>query len=294
VPRLDRMATLCFFSPLRQALREKAGIRVPILMYHSVSDNLFGRSHPYFQINTLPQVFLRQIRWLHQNGYRTISMREMLSTMQSGEKLPKRIVITFNRGYQDFYKSAFPVLKQFGFDATVYLTTDRIHNESMRVEGADYLTWSQVRELHTEGISFGSNTATHADLRSLGLDQIDYELGYSKEKIEQNLGASVDSFAYPLAFPEEDRIFTRFLVDVLENHGFEHGVSTIIGRAGSCSNRYYLPRLPINSWDDPAFLRAKLEGGYDWLHWPQWFHKFVHHNVSIMQRSSMAESRGAD
>jgi len=104
VPRLDRMATLCFFAPLQRALREKAGIRVPILMYHSVSDNLFGRSHPYFQINTLPQVFLRQIRWLHQNGYRTISMREMLSTMQSGEKLPKRIVITFNRGYQDFYK----------------------------------------------------------------------------------------------------------------------------------------------------------------------------------------------
>jgi peptidoglycan/xylan/chitin deacetylase (PgdA/CDA1 family) len=265
-----------------------------VLMYHSVSDNLFGRSHPYFQINTTPEVFRRQMRWLRQNGYETMGIPEMLGAFATSEKPAKRVVITFNRGFQDFYSSAFPVLQQFGFRATVYLTSDRIDSSPMRFEGAEYLTWSQIRELHSQGIGFGSNTATHADLRSLGLEQIDYELGCSKERIEQNLGASVESFAYPLAFPEEDRVFTRFLVDILENHGFEHGVSTIIGRASSCSNRYYLPRLPINSWDDPALLKAKLEGGYDWLHWPQWFHKFVHHNVSIMQRSTFAESRGAD
>ncbi len=292
--RFDRFATLYFGRPFAQLLGPFERGCVPTLMYHSISENLFGKSHPYFQINTRPQVFLRQIRWLHQSGYTTIGMQEMLSAIESGQTLPNRIVITFNRGFQDFYTSAFPVLKQFGFGATVYLTTDQIHNSAMRMEGVDYLTWSQVRELHAEGISFGSNTATHADLRSLGLDQIDYELGCSKERIEQNLGGDVDSFAYPLAFPEEDRVFTRFLADVLENHGFVHGVSTIIGRASSSSNRYYLPRLPINSWDDPALLRAKLEGGYDWLHWPQWFSKFVHHNVSIMERSNLAKSRGSD
>jgi len=48
----------------------------------------------------------------------------------------------------------------------------------------------------------------------------------------------------------------------------------------------------VNSWDDPLLLRAKLEGGYDWMHWPQWFNKFLHHNVSLMQRSSRVESEG--
>jgi hypothetical protein len=45
----------------------------------------------------------------------------------------------------------------------------------------------------------------------------------------------------------------------------------------------------MNSWDDYALFRAKLEGAYDWLHWPQWLHKFVHHNVSLMQQSSRIE-----
>jgi hypothetical protein len=118
-------------------------------------------------------------------------------------------------------------------------------------------------------------------------------LGYSKEIIEQKLGAAVTSFSYPFAFPEEDRDFTRFLSDALENHGFENGVSTIIGRARPGSNRFQLPRLPANSWDDPPLLRAKLEGGYDWLHWPQRFYKFLYHSVSLMQRSSWIESEEA-
>jgi hypothetical protein len=111
-------------------------------------------------------------------------------------------------------------------------------------------------------------------------------LGYSKETIEQELSAAAESFAYSFAFPEEDNSFKRFLADILENHGFDNAVSTILGRAHFSKNRYYLPRLPVNSWDDPKLLRAKLEGGYDWLHWPQWMNKFMHHNMSLMQRSS--------
>jgi peptidoglycan/xylan/chitin deacetylase (PgdA/CDA1 family) len=292
MPRLDRMATLYFFSPLSRIVGRKFAACVPVLMYHSVSANLFGKSHPYFQINTLPAIFANQMRWLHRNGYRTVGLNEMLGTLASGQSLENRIVLTFNRGYQDFYTEAFPVLRQFGFEATVYLTTDCIQNSSMRMEGADYLTWSQVRELSSAGVRFGSHTATNADLSSLDLEEIDYELGYSKELLEDKIGTAIDTFSYPLAFPEEDRTFARFLSDILENHGFENGVSTIIGRASARSNRFYLPRLPINSWDDSSLLRAKLQGGYDWLHWPQWFHKFVHHNISLMERSSFLQPNG--
>jgi peptidoglycan/xylan/chitin deacetylase (PgdA/CDA1 family) len=290
MPRLDRLATLYLCFPATRVLGQKRSTRVPILMYHSVSDNLFGRTHPYFQINTAPMIFARQMRWLRQNGYRTMDLTEMLTALETGQDVSKRVVITFNRGYQDFYTDAFPVMRQCGFNATVFLISDRIQNTAARIEGVNYLTWREVRELHAAGVRFGSHTVTHPDLKSLGPEQIDYELGYSKETIEQKLGASIRSFAYPFAFPEEDRGFTRFLVDVLENHGFENGVSTILGRASLLNSRLCLPRLPVNSWDDSALLRAKLEGGYDWLHWPQWFNKFVHHNVSLMQRSSWTVS----
>ena len=87
------------------------------------------------------------------------------------------------------------VIKQCGFTATIFLATDRIRHTPARIEGADYLTWREVRELHAEGIQFGSHTVTHPDLRSLAPDQLEYELGHSKEIIEQNLSISVDSFS---------------------------------------------------------------------------------------------------
>src|SRR6202051_1516134 len=290
IPRIDRGATLYLCHPLARLLGPKSGPRVPILMYHSISDNLFAKPHPYYQINTAPNVFSQQMRWLRHSGYRTMDLPEMWAAMEDGQDLSKTVVITFDDGYQDFYTDGLPVMKQCGFTATIFLATDRIQDTSVRVEGADYLTWREVRELYAEGIRFGSHTVAHPDLRSLGPEQIDYELGYSKETIEQKLGAPVESFSYPFAFPEEDKTFTQFLVGILENLGFENGVSTIIGRAGKHDNRYYLPRLPVNSWDDAALLRAKLEGGYDWLHWPQWLYKYAHHNMSLMQRASFEGS----
>jgi len=178
-----------------------------------------------------------------------------------------------------------PVLQQCGFSATVFLTTDRIQSSPRRIEGADYLTWQDVRELHDQGISFGSHTVSHPDLRSLEPEEIDYELGYSKERIEQTLGTSIRSFSYPFPFPVEDESFTRYLSDALQNHGFQIGVSTVLGRASRQSDPLFLPRLPMNSWDDPALLAAKIRGEYDWMHFPQWLHKRIHHNATMMQRT---------
>jgi len=284
MPRFDRLATLFLSFPLTRLMGPRQGTRVPILMYHSISDNLFGMSHPYFHINTSPELFSQQMRWLRHAGYRTLGLDEAREDLESGADLSKKIVITFDDGYRDFYTDGMDVLKQCGFTATIFLATDRIRQTSARIEGADYLTWRDVRELRAEGIRFGSHTVTHPDLRSLTPEQLEYELGHSKETIEQELGEPVDSFSYPFAFPEEDKNFIRFLEDLLKNLGFECGVSTILGRACRKSNRFFLPRLPVNDWDDSLLLRAKVEGGYDWLHWPQLMKKYFYHNVSLMQQ----------
>jgi len=282
LPRLDRLVTLYCCHPLAKLSGWSSRYCVPILTYHSISENLFGKVHPYHQINTPLPIFTKQMQWLRQQGYRTMDLSEMQAAFEAGHDLSKRVVLTFDDGYRDFYCDAYPVLRRFGFTATVFLATDRIRDTSIRLEGADYLTWNEVRELSSQGITFGSHSVTHADLRSLGPEQIEYELGYSKETIEQQIGAPVESFSYPFTLPEEDGDFIRYLADSLENMGYASGVSSTIGRAMPKDPRFFLPRLSLNSWDDQDLLRAKLEGGYDWLHWPQWFYKFAHHNVSLM------------
>ena len=286
MPRVDRLGTLYLSAPLRQMFRWKDSGRIPILMYHSISDNLFGKSHPYYQINTSPRVFAQQMKWLHEGGYSTLTLSQLRQAMDAGDVPEKTVVITFDDGYQDFVMDAFSPMRRYGFTGTIFLATSRIQETPARIEGVDYMTWREVQQLHAEGIEFGSHTVTHPDLRSLGPEEIDYEVCCSKETIEDHLGAPVRTFAYPFAFPEEDRSFVRFLEDLLTRYGFKSGVSTILGRTRSNDDRFFLPRLPVNTWDDRALFNAKLEGGYDWLHWPQWLHKCVYHNVSLMQRGS--------
>ena len=291
MPRIDRLATVYVCHPVAKLTGWAAKYCVPVLAYHSISENLFGKLDPYHQINTSVSVFAQQMKWLRQAGYRTVDLPEMMNALDTGQDLSRTVVLTFDDGYSDFYSDAFPLLKQCGFTATVFLASDRIRNTAACVEGADYLTWREIRELHAQGISFGSHSVTHADLRSLGPEQIDYELGYSKETIEQEIGAAVESFSYPFALPEEDCDFIRYLADTLENLGYSNGVSSAIGRAKPRDTRFFLPRLPVNSWDDFDLFRAKLEGGYDWLHWPQWFYKFAHHSVSLMAGSARDQVR---
>jgi peptidoglycan/xylan/chitin deacetylase (PgdA/CDA1 family) len=277
------MASVYLSLPLAHLVGPRHSTRVPILLYHSISENLFGMSHPYYHINTTVEVFSQQMRWLKHQGYRSTSLGDAWAKLEAGEDISKEVVITFDDGYRDFLTDGMDILKQCGFTATIFLATDRIRNTAVRMEGADYLTWSEVRELRREGIRFGSHTVTHPDLRSLGPEQIEYELGFSKETIEQELGEAVQEFSYPHAFPEEDASFVRFLEDVLENQGFENGACSSIGRAHRKSHKLFLPRIPINRWDDPGLFRAKVEGGYDWMHVPQFAKKVLFHNVTLMQ-----------
>jgi hypothetical protein len=99
------------------------------------------------------------------------------------------------------------------------------------------------------------------------------ELAGSKKAIEDQLGTAVRSFCYPFAFPEADRDFRRQVKDSLIRNGYENGVTTILGLAQPGCDPFFLPRLPVNTWDDPRFFQAKLEGAYDWLHGAQYFSK---------------------
>jgi hypothetical protein len=184
------------------------------------------------------------------------------------------VVITFDDGFRDFNTNAFPILEKYGFTATMFLSTGFINNGS-RFKGEKCLSWDEVRELHRKGIKFGSHTVTHPQLKTLNTKQIEYEVRKSKEDIEDNLGESTDSFSYPYKFPEEDKNFTMYLRDLLNKYGYKNGVSTILGIAKNGNNNFFLKRIPLNSCDDISLLRAKLQGGYDWLHMPQLFSKHL-------------------
>jgi peptidoglycan/xylan/chitin deacetylase (PgdA/CDA1 family) len=274
--RIDRLATLYAVQPIQHWVAPYRASHIPILMYHSVSEQESGGRHPYFETTTAPQVFAEHMKFLREAGYRTVTLNEAVSQIESGEQVCEpRVVLTFDDGFQDFYTHAFPILEEHQFTATVFLPTRYIAEERCQFKNWHCMTWSEVREMHKRGIKFGSHTVTHRQLRFLEITEVDEEIRYSKETIEDQLGHSVESFCYPFAFPETDRMFQGMLRDLLVAQGYKTGVTTILGTIKVSSDQLFLPRLPVNSWDDLRLLRAKLEGAYDWLYYLQYAAKLA-------------------
>jgi len=270
--RLDRIVSIHLGHQISRIADRGTLQGVPILMYHSIKEQV-GTTQPYYETNTAPEIFTIHMEFLSGKGYSAVSLEDALQSLSSGEDVTKCVVITFDDGFRDFYLAAYPILRKFGFVATVFLATGLINDQRLQWKSADLMTWSEVRELQSCGIRFGSHTVNHPELEKLGEKQIGREVGQSKQTLEDKLGLPIKSFAYPYAFPEHNRGFTRRLAEILESYGYENGVSTVIGRARSSDNRFFLPRLPVNTWDDLRLYQSKLEGGYDWLHVPQWIYK---------------------
>ena len=272
--RADRFATLYFFRPIRSIVSGDGNWRIPILMYHSIGETEGEGRHPYFRTETSPLAFETHIKYLHDNRYTVISPEDVVGLLGSGRVDTKKYaVVTFDDGYRDFYTNAFPILDKYRMSATVYLPTAYIQSHSHLFKGKECMTWDEVREMHAAGIKFGSHTVSHPQLELLSDADLRREIRTSKDAIEAELGTPVRSFAYPYAFPEQNHKFTGRLRDLLEESGYENGVSTIVGSTHSLEDKFFLKRLPANSCDDTAFLEAKLLGDYDWLHAAQYFYK---------------------
>lgn len=160
---------------------------IPILMYHHVGNPPAGGGWLYVK----PEVFSQQMDYLIQKGYTTVTLPEITNSLITGSLLSaKPIAITFDDGYRDFHSNAFSVLRSRNLKATVFLITQLM-------EGADYLTWEQAREMAgSRLISFGDHTLDHRSMVSMTEAGLRNEIINSKQIIESN-GLTTNVFAYP-------------------------------------------------------------------------------------------------
>jgi peptidoglycan/xylan/chitin deacetylase (PgdA/CDA1 family) len=274
--RLDRFLALYFFHHVIRGKGPADDKKIPILMYHSISDDKESTTHPYYRVNTSPAVFAEHMRYFSENDYSVVDLQDLEKCFDTTDKSTKKIaVITFDDGYRDFYTNAFPILQEHRYPATVFLPTSFIDKKRYKFKGKECLSWGEVRELHYNGISIGSHSVSHPELYNLSWKMIHQELNGSRRRIEDELQAVINIFSYPYAFPQEDHDFVlHFKQELLEN-GYHAAVTTIIGRTGREHDPLILARLPVNQCDDDKLFEAKLFGDYDWMAGAQSFARSV-------------------
>jgi glycosyltransferase involved in cell wall biosynthesis len=221
---------------------------VPILMYHA-----FGRPGERAGQFVLPlRQFERQMAWLKRLNYHVLSLEDYLDFRRRHCLPPPRaVVITIDDGYAEIAGDVCPILRRYGFPATVFLVSGKVGgcndwSEDQALNGRPLLSWSDVQEMSHAGLDFGAHTRSHAVLTEIPAEQVGDEIAGSKTDLERALQKPVHAFAYPHgAFDEQ-------LQAAVRRAGFWGGCTVEGG---------------VNSWSTPltALRRLEVEGTWSLL-----------------------------
>ena len=193
---------------------------VPIITYHHFSEKCTNAL-------CMPvEEFARQMALLAEEGYRTVTMKEVLRFVNYQQPLPRKTVaITIDDGYRSVYELVYPILKRYNFKATLFIYTDFIDNSP------NALSWEQLRELTEAGFEVEAHTITHADLtlKRKGESQAEYlkrirrELRIPRELIRKHLRQEAVWLAYPYGR------WNKLVISMAIEEGYRGGVTVTRG-----------------------------------------------------------------
>jgi peptidoglycan/xylan/chitin deacetylase (PgdA/CDA1 family) len=223
---------------------------VPIFLYHQIAQ-LAPEKNP-IGMATTPNHFEEQMRYLHEHGYRSISLKELLDAYHTTRTFsPKTFVISFDDGYLDNYATAFPIMQKYGFTATIFLVSDLVGKhtdwEGQR-EPYELMSWQHIDEMRRHGFDFGSHTRTHINLKNATIKVAVDEITTSREILENKMGTAVHALAYPY------EAFKAIHFDMVQEAGY-------LGACGSpaaAESAYNLWREECFGYESMAQFQAKI------------------------------------
>ena len=214
---------------------------IAVLEYHQITDS----KTPGDTVIS-PAKFEKEMQYLNDTGYKTLSVDELVSIMKKKTPMPaKAVVITFDDGWTSVL-NAVPVLNRFNMKASFWIVSG--------LHGGDYLTWNQVAELsHNPNFEIEAHSATHPwnpkdnlvtwtqGQNNRGMLDVAYELADPKIAIEFLLGTKVKYIAWPSGY------YNQILLDSAKQAGYE-GTMTI-------------DEGPNNPGDDPFKIKRLFVDG---------------------------------
>ena len=223
---------------------------IPVLMYHSISDDKSN-------LSISPKEFDNQIKYLKESGYNTIKFNKI----NDENKHP--VIITFDDGYKDNIINALPILKKYNFSSICFIVSDYIggtniwdqnHKKYVRKE---LLNKNDLIEWIKYGMSIGSHSKTHQSLVKLNDNEVNDEIFQSKHDIQSIIGYEVDSFSYP--FGNINKLSAAKV-----KNAYKFAVSTVRSRYNTKKHKkFYIPRIHMSNGLSRLKLFFKIKTMYE-------------------------------
>lgn len=188
---------------------EGISIAVPVIVYHGIRPDYLGETAEVKRYTVLPETLDHELEYLRDNNYHVISLSALSKYFDEGVPLPEKpIVLTFDDGWKNQYTYAFPLLKKYGFTATFFIFTNAVGHKN-------FLSWDQIKEMDSAGMTIGGHTKTHPYLTKI-TDSValEKEIRGGKKIIEEHLGHSIETFAYPFG------LYNATTTEAVRNAGY--------------------------------------------------------------------------
>lgn len=212
-------------------------LRVPILMYHYVSELPPNADNLRVGLTVSPAMFREHLAYLAAREYQTITLYQLYLALTQGLPLPPNpVVLTFDDGYTDHLYNVVPAMLEHGFVGTFFIITS--FTDEFR---PGYVTWDDVNQIAAAGMEIASHTKTHPDIRGKSYDFLVYELLGSIESVQAHTGVPAYTFAYPMGSYDDAAI------DMLRQTGIKAAVTTQHGATHTTDGVLELRRLRIQN-----------------------------------------------
>lgn len=211
-------------------------IRVPILMYHYLSDPPEDADNYRINLSVTPDNFRAQLTYLRDNGFTVIDLYDVLDAVTTGSELPpKPIVITFDDGYVDNYEYAYPILEEFGFKGTFFVVTEFV---DFGYEA--YMSWEMIEEMAAAGHRIENHSRNHPDLAIHGRSELIWQILGPQETLAAHIGYKPMFIAYPGGSYDEE------VLDMVRELNLWGAVTTKGGMWRGFHDRYEWTRTRVN------------------------------------------------
>lgn len=199
-------------------------------MFHYVRHVDKSQDELGYNLSIEATTFEEILKYLSDNGYQTIHIEDITD----GSAPNKAIILTFDDGYKDFYTTAFPLLQKYDYTASVGVI-------SGKMDGNQYMTPENVKEINDAGIEILSHTVHHLELPSTA--NAETEITESKKDLEELIGKPVTGFVYPAGKYDDESI------KLLKEAGYKVALTTKPGYADLGGDLFQLHRVRIDNRD---------------------------------------------
>jgi peptidoglycan/xylan/chitin deacetylase (PgdA/CDA1 family) len=217
-----------------------------VVMYHRV-DVSAPPDRISQKLTVSPAQFADELRSIHQMGFRTIGIAELARDMTTGQAPERAVLITFDDGYSDQFRYAFPILQRFGDSATFFVNVGTIGTPH-------HLTWADVEAMSKAGMSIECHGVDHVNLASLGLAAQTYQIGECVRTLAAHVQGSVLAYAYPSGG------FDARTIELERREGLLFGFTTDPKFRKDALSPYQLTRIRIMNGMNEARFASLLEG----------------------------------